>query len=59
MVTTYAGSPTEINEAISLLKNKKLPVSHLITHVLPLDEAAKGFKLVAQAQDSIKVILEP
>jgi L-iditol 2-dehydrogenase len=59
MVTTYAGSPNDIDEAISLLEEKKLTVSHLITHVLPLDEAAQGFKLVADAQDSIKVILEP
>jgi threonine dehydrogenase-like Zn-dependent dehydrogenase len=31
----------------------------MITHVIPLREAAKGFQLVAQAQHSIKVIIEP
>ena len=59
MVMTYAGSPKDIKEAITLLDTKQLPVSQLITHVLPLTEAAKGFKLVADAQESIKVILEP
>lgn len=31
----------------------------MITHRLPLDETAKGFNLVAEASDSIKVIIEP
>ena len=59
IVTTYAGGQKDINEAITLLEKKQLPISQLITHVLPLTKAAEGFKLVAEAQDSIKVILEP
>jgi L-iditol 2-dehydrogenase len=59
MHTTYAGSPKDIQQAISLLETQKLPVSQLITHVLPLTKAAHGFKLVTEAHDSIKVILEP
>ncbi|MFH1102088.1 MAG: zinc-dependent dehydrogenase [Methanobacteriota archaeon] len=59
MVSTYAGSPQDITEAIDLLASKKLPVTDLITHRLPLSETAKGFQLVATAHDSIKVIIEP
>ncbi len=59
IVSTYAGSPRDITEAVSLLASKQVEIEDLITHRLPLSEAAKGFALVAKAQDSIKVILEP
>jgi L-iditol 2-dehydrogenase len=59
MVSTYAGGPKDIAEAIDLIKTKKVVVTDMITHRLPLSETAKGFKLVAQAKDSIKVIIEP
>ena len=59
MVSTYAGAPRDLKEAIGLLQTKKISVTDMITHVLPLDEAATGFKLVDQAQDSMKVILKP
>jgi len=59
MVSTYAGAPKDIAEAIDLIKTKKVVVTDMITHKLPLSEAAKGFKLVAQAKESIKVVIEP
>lgn len=59
MVSTYAGSPRDIEEAIELIYSKKVPVIDMISHKLPLSKAAEGFQLVAKAKDSIKVILEP
>jgi len=59
MVSTYAGAQKDILEAIELLKSKKIEVNDMITHRFSLSEAAKGFKLVADAKDSIKVIIEP
>ena len=59
MVSTYAGSPEDINTAIDLIKSKKVNVIDMISHILPLSEAAKGFQLVAKAKDSMKVILKP
>jgi L-iditol 2-dehydrogenase len=59
MVSTYAGGPEDINSAIDLIKSKKVNVVDMISHILPLSEAAKGFQLVAKAQQSMKVILEP
>ncbi len=57
--STYAGAGRDITEAIDLLKDKKIDVNDMITHKLPMDETAKGFKLVADAKDSMKVIIEP
>lgn len=59
MVSTYAGSPEDITTAIELIASKKVIVDDMISHILPLTEAAKGFQLVAKAKDSMKVILKP
>lgn len=59
MVSTYAGSPEDITTAIDLITSKKVTVEDMISHNLPLSEAAKGFQLVAKAKDSMKVILNP
>jgi len=59
MMSSYGGSPRDIRESINLLREKRLGVSDLITHVLPLGKAAEGFRLVAQARDSIKVVMRP
>lgn len=56
---TYAGSPRDIAEAIRLLRNKKIVVSDMITHRFGLAETGKGFELVAKADKSIKVIIDP
>ena len=58
MVSTYAAAPIDIKEAIELIRSKKVVVTDMITHRLPLDETQKGFKLASQAHDSIKIIIE-
>jgi L-iditol 2-dehydrogenase len=57
--STYAGAGEDIVEAIDILNKKKIDVNDMITHKLPLKETGEGFKLVAEAKDSMKVIIEP
>ncbi len=59
MTSTYAGGPVDILEAIELLRAGRIRTREMITHRLPLAETGKGFQLVARAQDSIKVVVEP
>jgi len=59
ITSTYAGSPRDIKEAIELLRTKRLVVNDMITHRFGLADTGKGFALVAKAEDSIKVIIEP
>jgi L-iditol 2-dehydrogenase len=59
MVSTYAGAPRDIDEAIELIKTRRVKVTDLITHRFPLNEAEKGFKITAKASNSIKIIIEP
>jgi L-iditol 2-dehydrogenase len=57
--TSYGASPTDLEEALKILSKKQINVSEMITHTLDIREAAKGFRLVAEAGKSLKVILKP
>ncbi len=59
MINTYASPPTDTLTALDLIEGGAVDVSDMITHRLGIDEAAKGFALVSEADDSIKVIIEP
>jgi len=59
MTSSYGGAPRDIEEAIRLLRTRRVRVVDLVSHRLPLAEAGRGFRLVAEAKESIKVILEP
>ena len=59
IVFSYAAVTQEINEAIELLKTKRINVLDMVTHRFGLSDIQKGFDLVAQADRSIKVIIEP
>lgn len=59
LTTTYAAAPVDIEEAIELIQSRKINVKDMITHRLSLEEIGKGFQLVAEANESIKVIVEP
>ena len=59
MFSTYAGVEKDIVEAIELLRLKKIKVTDMISHKLPMKDTPKGFKLVSDAKKSMKVIIEP
>ena len=59
MTSSYAGSPRDIMAAIEFIASKKIVVSDMITHRLPLERTQEGFSLVAKAGSSLKVIIEP
>jgi len=59
IIFSYAAVEQDIKEAIELLKVKKINVNDMITHRFGLADIQKGFDLVAQADKSIKVIIEP
>ena len=59
LTTTYAGSPADYAAALELIRARRVHTGEMITHRLGLAEAGLGFQLVADAQNSIKVIIEP
>ncbi len=59
VLSSYAASPRDLKDALALISKKKIRVKDMITHELPLGEIQKGFDLVVNPKDSIKVIIHP
>jgi len=59
LTSSYAASPDEHLKALELIAKRKINTRDMITHRFGLTDAGKGFKLVAEAKESIKVIIEP
>jgi len=59
LTTSYAGDRADHLTALQLIQAKKVAVRDMITHRLALSETGEGFQIVAEAGDSIKVIIEP
>jgi alcohol dehydrogenase len=49
-----------IDELLSLVAARKVVLDDIVSHVLPLRDAARGYELFAKKQDScVKVVLKP
>ncbi len=59
IVNPYASPPHDTLIALELIGSGRVTVSDMITHRLGLWQAPLGFKLVSEAKESIKVIIEP
>ncbi len=59
LMPSYGGAPLDIAVAIELIRARRVPVGEMITHRLSLAETGLGFQLVAEAEESIKVVIEP
>jgi len=59
LTSSYAANYSEHINAIELIRQKRVNVLDMITHRLPLTETGHGFRLVEDAQESLKVIIEP
>jgi L-iditol 2-dehydrogenase len=59
ILTSYYCGPPDIIEAMKLIEWHSVTVDNLITHRLPLTVIAKGFQLVTDGRESIKVIIKP
>jgi L-iditol 2-dehydrogenase len=58
IVPSYSAGPHDTREAVRLLSGG-LPVEPLITHRLPLRDAAAGYTLVRAAGAALKVVVRP
>lgn len=59
VTSSYGAAPVDLEEALELIKDRKINVRDMITHTLPLDDIQKGFKIVSEARESLKVVLKP
>ena len=58
ITSSYGAAPVDLEEALDLIKNKKINVKDMITHKLPLEKIQEGFRIVSEARESLKVIIE-
>ena len=57
--TSYGAAPRDLEESLAVLAQKKVNVVDMITHRFGIRDAAEGFRLMAEAGESLKVIIEP
>ncbi len=59
VTSSYGAAPEDLAEAIQLIESGKANMKDLITHRFPLEQAQEGFRFVAEAKHSLKVVLLP
>ncbi len=59
VTSSYAAAPCDLTVALDLLRHKRVDVRPLVTHRLPLSQAAEGFRLMSEGAESLKIILDP
>ena len=59
IMSSYANSPHDAALAMELMRAGRVDPLPTITHRFPLAQAAEGFRLMADAGDSMKIIIEP
>lgn len=58
LVCSYSCGPAETRETLDLLSRGIIQGEELITHRFPLDQTLQACRLTAQAQDSLKVVVD-
>jgi L-iditol 2-dehydrogenase len=59
IVHSYAGPPDDMRAALELIAESKVDVASMITHRLPLEETAEGFRIVLEEPSALKVMVLP
>ena len=58
-LSSYAASPGDLSQALELIRAGRVNVADMVTHRLPLSETGRGFGMVADSADSVKIIIDP
>ena len=59
IITSYYCGPSDIVTAIKLLESETIKIDDMITRHLPLRDIARGFQMVTEGKESLKVIIKP
>jgi L-iditol 2-dehydrogenase len=58
VTSSYGAAPADLEAALKLIADKTINIKDTITQTLPLEQIQTAFKIVADAQESLKVVLE-
>ena len=56
---SYGAAPLDNLQALELIRSRRVDVSDMVTHRLPLDEIGEGFRLACEGSEGLKVIIRP
>ena len=56
---SYAGPLADMRTALELIAAQRVDVAPMVTHRLGLGQTQEGFRLTAEADESLKVIIDP
>jgi len=59
ITTSYGAAPEDLQESYVWILAKRINVKELITHRFPLSQIGDAFKIVNEATESLKVVIEP
>jgi L-iditol 2-dehydrogenase len=59
LTSSYAANYAEHMAALEFIRSGRVRVQDMVTHTLPLARTQEGFRLVAEAGESMKVIIKP
>ena len=59
IMTSYGAAPEDLQDSYLRILSKSVKVLGLITHRFTFSKAQEAFRIVCEAKDSLKVILEP
>jgi L-iditol 2-dehydrogenase len=59
VTSSYGAAPGDLEEALDIIARKTINIKDTITQTLPLSQIQAAFKIVAEAGESLKVVLEP
>jgi threonine dehydrogenase-like Zn-dependent dehydrogenase len=56
---SFGLTPPEVEQALELIRSKKIDRQGLITHEFSLDQAREGFEAQCRIEESVKVLIKP
>jgi len=59
LTTSYAASPADLADALELIRGRRVDVASMVTHRVGLADTGRGFALLLDGRDAVKVIVEP
>ncbi|WP_333653880.1 zinc-dependent dehydrogenase [Dissulfurispira sp.] len=56
---SYGAAPEDLKTAMEMIQSGMFNAKRMISHTISLSEIQRGFKLVSEAKDSLKVVIVP
>ncbi|MCH6547743.1 MAG: hypothetical protein IH798_04785, partial [Gemmatimonadetes bacterium] len=59
LTSKYGAAPRDLEEAMGVIASGRADMDQLVTHTLPLGEIQRGFEMMVEGKESLKIIVDP